>query len=391
MRNVNHFRLIINTYDKIGHFVAVACLFILTGSVDDLQAQSTQRDARLTIHMPPSLEVCPNTPITVEADSVSGGSKPYRFAWFTASEIVSTDSSATIMITDTTICILQVMAADGAIERDTIQLTPYASIDAGFEVNTWEGCTPVEVRFTSHYLSFQNITDMSWDYGTGTIDHQLASAVFEYEIPGIYFPALTITDTHGCIWSDTLLIGVRVFPAPKSDFQLQMDKLYLPDTRLVPENTSEGATQYVWQFTGGAPLEGFEPDIQLPQNQEGIYELELYAENAYGCWHRSGKTIEVVQAIELFLPNAFTPDGDGINDVWQPKGLGIDSYHISIEIYDVWGTVVYTSSDWQAAWSGRSEPLGLYVPPGQYNYRIIARDTEHGIGHLFEGHVMVLR
>ncbi len=138
-------------------------------------------------------------------------------------------------------------------------------------------------------------------------------------------------------------------------------------------------------------MEGFEPGIHFPKDREGQYELTLYVENAYGCAEQTSKIIEVVQGIELFIPNAFTPDGDGINDLWQPQGLGVDAYHVAMEVFDVWGTVVYSSDDLQAAWSGRSEPLGLYVPPGQYNYRIIARDTERGIGHLFEGHVMVLR
>jgi gliding motility-associated-like protein len=356
-----------------------------------MKAQDFLRNARLVIHMPPTMEVCPNTTLVIRPDSVTGGLQPYRYTWSSLNEMVSTDDSATVMITDTTTIILHVMSADGKIERDTIQLIPYTSIDAGFAVDAWEGCTPLEVRFTSNYLAFQNVADMRWEYGTGDSDYQLASAVYNYETPGLYSPALSITDLHGCIWTDTLTIGVRALPTPEAGFRISDNKLYLPDTRLAVENTSEGATHYLWHFAGSDPMDDFEPDIQFPADREGQYELTLYVENAFGCTEQTSKTIEVVQGIELFIPNAFTPDGDGINDLWQPRGLGVDAYHVAMEVFDVWGTVVYNSTDLNASWSGRSEPLGLYVPPGQYNYRIIARDTERGIGHLFEGHVMVLR
>ena len=341
--------------------------------------------------MPPTMEVCPNTTVVIRPDSVTGGLQPYRYSWTSSNEMVSTDDSAAVMITDTTTIILHVMGADGKIERDSIQLIPYISLDAGFAIDVWEGCTPLEVRFTSNYVAFQNVADMRWDYGTGANDHQLASALYVYDTPGLYAPALSITDLHGCAWSDTLNIGVRVFPTPQAGFRIREDKLYLPDTHLAVENTSEGATNYLWHYPGGEAMEGFEPGIHFPTDREGQYELTLYVENAYGCAEQTSKIIEVVQGIELFIPNAFTPDGDGINDLWQPRGLGVDAYHVAMEVYDVWGTVVYSSDDLQAAGSGRSEPLGLYVPPGQYNYRIIARDTERGIGHLFEGHVMVIR
>jgi gliding motility-associated-like protein len=388
---VSHYLRIDNLHIRFGKPLVAAWLVVLLGWFDSMLAQSQERNTRLAIHMPATQDVCPKTYVIVAPDSITGGVQPYRFTWYTASGISGTDSSIAIVVADTTTILLQVMGADGVIERDSIRLDPYKAIDSGFEVDTWEGCTPMEVRFSSNYLAFQNISQMRWEYGTGAFDQQLASAVYVYETPGLYFPTLSITDNHGCIWTDTLLNGVRAYPAPQADFHVSEDKLYLPDTRLEVQNRSEGATQYVWHFTGGAPIEGYEPIFHFPANREGDYELELYAKNAFGCAHKTSKTIEVVQGIELFIPNAFTPDGDGINDFWLPQGLGVDAYNVSLEIYDVWGTVVYTSTDFQAAWSGRSEPLGLYVPPGQYNYRIIARDTERGIGHLFEGHIMVLR
>jgi hypothetical protein len=70
--------------------------------------------------------------------------------------------------------------------------------------------------------------------------------------------------------------------------------------------------------------------------------------------------------------------------------LGIDPNFVSIEIFDVWGTVVFQSESTLAVWDGGLSSATGLVGSGQYNYRILARDTERGIGHLFEGHVLVL-
>jgi gliding motility-associated-like protein len=164
----------------------------------------------------------------------------------------------------------------------------------------------------------------------------------------------------------------------------------LPENEAVVENISTGANHFIWHYAGGLPIEGSEPTIELPAGVEGSYELELTAINAYGCVHSTSKQVEVIQAIDLFIPNAFTPNGDGINDTWQIQGPGLDAYHMRLEVYDNWGTVVFSTNDPKEVWTGYSAESGIAAGSGNYNYRIVARDTEHGIGHLFEGHVMVL-
>jgi hypothetical protein len=69
----------------------------------------------------------------------------------------------------------------------------------------------------------------------------------------------------------------------------------------------------------------------------------------------------------------------------------MDAQHMSIEVYDSWGTLVFISSNPEEAWTGLSADLVTPLNSGNYNYRLIARDTERGVGHLFEGHVLLLR
>jgi gliding motility-associated-like protein len=231
---------------------------------------------------------------------------------------------------------------------------------------------------------------MVWNLGTENTIQQMASCSFEYRQDGIYTPSLQITDLHGCVWSDTLEIPIRVFPNPEAGFSVTNTRLYLPETNLDVRNLSSGADNFTWYLTGSAPINGFEPSIEVPAGVEGSYQLELTAENAFGCYSTASKMIEVVQAIEVYIPNCFTPDRDGINDRWKPEGVGIDGRHMTLEVRDIWGTVVYKSTQSEEFWDGTSAITGALVPSGMYNYRLIARDTERGIGHLFEGHVYIL-
>jgi gliding motility-associated-like protein len=368
---------------------AFLSLSMLIG-VSPLLAQDDNNRSLPNIHMPNVMQFCPATSVVITPDSITDGLAPYSFEWASNGIILSIDSTLNLNLEDTALFQLTVRDSEGKIARDTIELVPHEPIDAGFQVNKWEGCSPVEIIFTSDYLSFQHVSSMTWEFGNGHSQSQLASMVYTYEQEGNFEPALHITDEYGCIWHDTLDIGIRVFPTPRASFEANDLRLYLPETSLLLENTSSGADQFIWQYTGASGISEFEPRIEFPQNIEKTYKLELTAYNAFGCSDQTSKNIEVVQAIELYLPNAFTPDGDGINDTWQIKGLGIDAFHLSIEIYDLWGTIVFQSDSRDAQWDAGFYTRGNRVPSGQYNYRVLARDTERGIGHLFEGHIFVL-
>jgi gliding motility-associated-like protein len=382
-----HHSFIINpaiNRNKLLGFLCLLFLFLEHDALAQLQRSAPK------IHMSDTLQFCPNAETVIHIDSITGGFPPYQFRWNLNDELAGTQDSAIVLLTDTTHIFLSVYDAEGRITRDSLLALPYSAIDASFESNAWEGCAPLEIIYTSNYLAFQHVSTMDWNYGNGSVDRQLASAIELYEEPGIYFPWLEITDEHGCIWMDTLLNGIRVFPTPHARFSVLEEQLYLPETTLLVDNLSDGAENFTWYYSGGTAISGFEPNIEFPKS-EGMYELNLEAKNEFGCSHTTSKVIEVVQAIDLWIPNAFTPDGDGINDTWKIQGPGMDAHHMSLEIYDPWGTIVFTTNNPDEVWTGLSADGITSLKPGNYNYRIIARDTEHGVGHLFEGHVFLLR
>ncbi len=95
------------------------------------------------------------------------------------------------------------------------------------------------------------------------------------------------------------------------------------------------------------------------------------------------------QEYAFWVPNSFTPNGDGINDVWQPWGEVIDLERFDLRIYDRWGRLVHASTDPKAPWDGTDAAGGLQT--GVYAYRAFVIDAITKERHELFGHVTVVR
>lgn len=91
---------------------------------------------------------------------------------------------------------------------------------------------------------------------------------------------------------------------------------------------------------------------------------------------------------EVYVPNAFTPDGDGLNDMFKAQGVDISEF--KMEIFSRWGELVFISEDIRQGWDGSNRSDGYYCPAAVYQYRIVARER-HGDYFELKGHVTLLR
>jgi gliding motility-associated-like protein len=135
-------------------------------------------------------------------------------------------------------------------------------------------------------------------------------------------------------------------------------------------NTSTGADTYNWDFGDGNTSAELNPTNTY--EKEGIYTILLKSSIASSnsvCWDT---TSQVIAVYELKIPNVFTPNGDEINDVFAVQSVGISK--IEGEIYDRWGTKVYTWSSQNDAWTGRSRFTELNCSAGTYYYIIKVTD-----------------
>jgi len=150
-------------------------------------------------------------------------------------------------------------------------------------------------------------------------------------------------------------------------------------------NVSEFADHVFWQFSSGESY--FNEDFITYQNSSSdVWSVTLTAVRENGCMRSVTREFRPVTV--FYIPNAFTPDGDGINDVFMPVASDIVSY--SCRIYNRLGQLIYQSDDIEVAWSGGATDSEYYLENGIYLYVI---DAENSMGKTFhvEGSVLMSR
>jgi gliding motility-associated-like protein len=167
--------------------------------------------------------------------------------------------------------------------------------------------------------------------------------------------------TDGCGQRTEKSLTVSIDPV-SADFDLN----YLNDVTVKCINYSENAIEYEWFQNGVFFSNDLEPTVLL-----GIDEtitIFLSATNNNGCTDTLSKSIE--PAPRYYIPTAFTPDNDGVNDCFQPVGLTPDEYEMII--LDRWGKTVFTTTDWSICWDGTHPNSGEKIS-GVYTLKMFAR------------------
>jgi gliding motility-associated-like protein len=190
----------------------------------------------------------------------------------------------------------------------------------------------------------------------------------------------TITDGCGYILTDTLNISVR--PSPVSSFSPSPDTISGGGfVNFV--NFTSGANKYYWNLGDNNMASDTAPFHEY--NIAGIYTVTLISVNSYGCSDTLTKDVYVTE--QLMVPNVFTPNGDGINDVFQINAGSMQAF--DIQIFNRWGQKIFESPSPNINWTGRSSS-GVMEEAGTYYYIIQATDYS-GKNFSLNGYVQLIR
>lgn len=170
---------------------------------------------------------------------------------------------------------------------------------------------------------------------------------------------------------------------PTANFVISSHTLFesLPITF---QNTSTGAVSYQWEFGDGNTSTMVHPNntYLIP----GTYEVTLIATNELGCKDTIQKPITIAEEYYIYVPNAFTPDGDRSNTYFSAVTVNISKLHV--QIFNRWGAVIFESNDVRFSWDGTYG--AKIVQDDVYVYKI-EYITSGGIQDTIEGHVVVLK
>lgn len=196
---------------------------------------------------------------------------------------------------------------------------------------------------------------------------------------GNYF--ITVTDDNGC--SRTVSVPVNLVNTVTAGFTPDVTTGSSP-LNVNFSNSSTGATSYTWDFGDGNGSTSASPsNTYLTQ---GSYTVMMVAEEG-ACSDTAWSTINVIGP-SFLIPNVFTPNNDGINDLFQVVGTDLAS--VDAVIYNRFGEIVYTWTGIRGGWDGHTAPAGLEVPSGTYFYHVQATDLS-GVTYNESGAVELMR
>ena len=398
--------------------------------VDSLSYTYTITDLSLMSSNSDSTEVsCPGDQVTIDAN-FSGGYMPYQYSWdigansistsvspdtttlyhFTISDVCGTSTTnnfkvevpifgplSLIMPNDTSVRCLGMsfdilsVVSQGYVPYEyswstgeqTQAITPEIMGDTTFSLTVTDACKNIQSGEVKVDLNYNDLTvNITGDTVSCPGDSLVFIAIANGGIPPYVYVwengDLSQRSIFSSFTSKTINISVRdscgIIPSLDSvrlTIQKPTAKFIVNSTELETDEViyfiddSEGDIEtYDWDLGNGNVSNAYNPNTVY--GIDSTYTVQLIVTDSLGCKDSTQREIRVVTSIYLWVPNAFTPNiyEDNVNSVFLPKGTGIDKF--KMDIYNRWGTEVFSSIDINEGWdgnfrSGKPAPIGVYV------------------------------
>ena len=233
------------------------------------------------------------------------------------------------------------------------------------------GCIPLEVDF--QVGSVQGVGSAAWQFGDGSSASSGGSILHTYTEAGEFSIHLVVTDTNGCTGSVIVNDLIRTSGGPSAFFYATPEKVSTeaPDVSVVRVNEPMVTTEWTIDGAGVEQVGSFNWTFA---STTAVHEICLTATDTLGCANTHCQLVLVDDVLTAFVPNAFTPDGDGTNDVFLPSVIGLDVEAYTFSVFDRWGNVVFSTTDPQEGWNGGLQNAGAVQQQDVYVWRILARD-----------------
>ncbi|MBE7508907.1 MAG: gliding motility-associated C-terminal domain-containing protein [Bacteroidia bacterium] len=210
----------------------------------------------------------------------------------------------------------------------------------------------------------------SWNFGDAVSSEM--NPVHQYDSSGTYPVTLIITTPAGCVDSSTQNVDITIFPLPLAQFDVSPDFAPLYNSTIELKDNSENAVTWHWDFGDGQ-----KSDIPVSQYQyqsPGKYTITLQITNIAGCESVTSREVFITP---FFIPNAFTPNGDGKNETFYDPGYAFDVSSVTMRIWNRWGQMVFSSDNMSHVWDGK-DASGNDAPQGVYYYTLkVVQNSGH--------------
>lgn len=200
---------------------------------------------------------------------------------------------------------------------------------------------------------------------------------------------VSIRDAAGCVANGSILVSGP--PPVEAGFTWLPNPTNVDNPTVVFTNHSTGASTYEWDIAGLATSTAVNEQHTFSDRHPGTYRVCLTAYNANQCVDSVCHYAVVEDVLLTYVPNAFTPDADGVNDGFLMTTTIPVITTFELLIFDRWGKQVFKTNDPYEPWLGKQDNSGKVLPQGVYAYRIRYEVKGQDTMRELNGHVTLLK
>jgi gliding motility-associated-like protein len=334
--------------------------------------------------------ICPGASATISATAINGNGGPYNFTWLPA----GTGSGSSVTVNPATTTTYTVTADDGCSPAvtDVVTVTVLPLPAVVFNSNVTSGCVPLCVNFNDlTTVAGGSVSAWSWSFSDGTGTDPAQNPTHCFNTDGVYGVTLTATSAAGCVSTLTIPNMITVNPLPVASFTMPAAASIVNPVVSFSDNSTNAST---WNWNFGDSLNASSPNTSTLQNpshayaETGNYCVTLAVTSSAGCVDTTMLCLDINPEFTFYIPNAFSPNGDGINDEFYGKGDFIIDFEMFI--YDRWGNMIFFTDDINKHWNGTVNHGSEIAQQDTYVYTITLKDYNNK-SHKYIGSVTIVK
>ena len=328
----------------------------------------------VTISANPGIALCQGTVVTYTASPLNAGLSP-SFQWFLNGNLVGGNNPVWSNIPangDAILCIVTsnaLCAANNPATSDTILMTISSALVAEVSVSANHAmiCPGTRVTFNAAAVNEGSAPVYEWLI-SGIQAQQGISPVFITNSLLAGQPVICrLTSSLTCVAQQTVSSPPLTLSQASSPVVILSDKEYLCTGTTILLDAGENFSSYTWQDGS--------TDRTMNVTTAGVYRVTV--SDSLGCTGSDSVLVKKCSG-NVYVPNAFTPNGDGVNDIFRIFASPDDIAEFSMQIFNRWGEKIFESTSMPSGWDGMK--LGVYCPPDSYIWIIRYKATAGGPG-----------
>ncbi len=280
--------------------------------------------------------------------AINGGVAPFNYAWQPAGSATNQSSFAATPNATTLYSVEVTDACSNVPVTEEVTVTVNNLPNILISASPQQGCQPLSVAFTNNTA---NAINCLWDFGNGQTSADCGPSIVQlYPDTGCFNINLEVTDANGCINTAEFENYICVQEAPTAAFSAtpQPTDLFSPEIFFTDLSETE-ADSWLWDFDGLGFSNQQNPSFAFPDT--GCYEVLLTINTPANCPASDTQLVCINPPYAVYFPNSFSPNEDGVNDVFSAKGEGILNFELWI--YDRWGELVFFTNSINNTWDGQ--------------------------------------